>query len=41
MLNAELATERIHSARQEANAAGFAFTLTVRTNTFRRIILTL
>ncbi|EMN01275.1 phosphoenolpyruvate mutase [Leptospira noguchii str. 1993005606] len=34
LLNAELATERIHAARQEANAAGFAFTLTARTNTF-------
>ncbi|EMO51999.1 phosphoenolpyruvate mutase [Leptospira noguchii] len=34
LLNAELATERIHSARQEANAAGFAFTLTARTDTF-------
>ncbi|EMS85416.1 phosphoenolpyruvate mutase [Leptospira noguchii str. Cascata] len=34
LLNAELAAERIHSARQEANAAGFEFTLTARTDTF-------
>lgn len=34
LLNAELAAERIHFARQEANAAGFAFTLTARTDTF-------